>query len=69
MLYFKSCPRCQSGTIEHNSDSWGQYLQCLMCGYQRDFDAGISPARELAEARRQVAAKVAAAVQEEAAVA
>jgi transcription initiation factor TFIIIB Brf1 subunit/transcription initiation factor TFIIB len=33
MLYFKSCPRCKTGTIEFTTDMWGKYLSCLMCGY------------------------------------
>ena len=33
MLYFNSCPRCQTGTIEYTTDMWGKYLSCLMCGY------------------------------------
>jgi hypothetical protein len=53
MLYFKACPRCQTGTIEHASDSWGQYLQCLMCGFQRDFMPGADPVAELTAAHRE----------------
>ncbi len=60
MLYFKACPRCNSGTVEHASDSWGQYLQCLMCGFQRDFDSGVDPVAELATAQRQVRDAIAA---------
>jgi hypothetical protein len=33
MLYFNSCPRCKTGTIEYTTDMWGKYLSCLMCGY------------------------------------
>lgn len=33
MLYFNSCPRCSTGTIEYTTDIWGKYLSCLMCGY------------------------------------
>lgn len=36
MLYFKACPKCLTGTIEHNSDPWTEYLQCLNCGLMRD---------------------------------
>ena len=69
MLYFKSCPKCGTGTIEHNSDSWGQYLQCLMCGYQRDFEPGTSARAELATAHRQRAAVLVTADSEQAAIA
>ncbi len=69
MLYFKSCPRCHTGAIEHNSDSWGQYLLCLMCGYQRDFEPGINPIAEIAQARLDLERKAAGVALEEAAVA
>jgi hypothetical protein len=68
-LYFKSCPRCQTGAIEHNSDSWGQYLLCLMCGYQRDFEAGIEPAAEIAKARLELERRVAGVAAKETAAA
>ena len=42
MLHFKSCPKCVTGTIEHNSDSHGIYAQCLNCGFMRDLADGIS---------------------------
>ncbi len=39
MLYFRSCPRCQTGTVELSSDMHGPYLACLNCGFQRSGDA------------------------------
>lgn len=42
MLHFKSCPKCATGTVEHNSDSHGAYAQCLNCGFMRDLSDGIS---------------------------
>ena len=33
MLYFKSCLRCKDGTVELGSDNFGEYLNCLTCGY------------------------------------
>jgi len=42
MLYFKSCPKCTTGTVEHNFDAHGDYLQCLNCGFMRDVPDGIS---------------------------
>jgi hypothetical protein len=34
MLYFNSCPRCKSGTIQLESDHFGSYLSCLNCGFE-----------------------------------
>ena len=42
MLHFKSCPKCVTGTVEHNRDSHGTYVQCLNCGFMRDLTDGIS---------------------------
>jgi hypothetical protein len=36
MLHFKSCPKCANGTIEHNNDAHGGFLQCINCGFMRD---------------------------------
>ena len=36
MLYFRACPKCRTGTIEHNRDPYTEYLQCLNCGLMRD---------------------------------
>lgn len=35
MLYFNSCPRCKSGTIQLESDFFGSYLSCLNCGFEK----------------------------------
>jgi hypothetical protein len=32
MLYLKSCPRCH-GDIKLEADVYGQYLECLQCGF------------------------------------
>ena len=42
MLYFKSCSKCTTGTVEHNFDPHGNYLQCLNCGFMRDVSEGTS---------------------------
>ncbi|MEE8046410.1 MAG: hypothetical protein V3T49_06185 [Dehalococcoidia bacterium] len=42
MLHFKSCPKCITGTVEHNSDSYGNFLQCLNCGFMRDIADDVS---------------------------
>ncbi len=36
MLYFRSCPRCRTGTIELDSDIYGAFLNCLNCGYTKN---------------------------------
>jgi hypothetical protein len=40
MLYFKSCPKCRTGTVEHSNDLFTQYVQCLNCGLLRDVPEG-----------------------------
>lgn len=47
MLYFKACPKCQTGTIEHNRDPWSEYLQCLNCGLMRDVPEGMNAVQAL----------------------
>ncbi|MDP6666072.1 MAG: hypothetical protein QF357_01590 [Dehalococcoidia bacterium] len=42
MLHFKSCPKCLTGTVEHNFDAHGEYAQCLNCGFMRDVPRGAS---------------------------
>lgn len=44
MLHFKSCPKCVTGTVEHNNDSHGAYAQCLNCGFMRDLSDEVSDA-------------------------
>ena len=52
MLYFRSCPRCDTGVVEYNEDPYGNYLKCLNCGFMRDLPAGADPVAELAELHR-----------------
>jgi hypothetical protein len=40
MIFFKSCNRCQ-GDMHVDSDSYGWFVKCLQCGFQRDMPAGI----------------------------
>ena len=35
MIMFKACPRCQ-GDMHENKDMYGEYRECLMCGYMAD---------------------------------
>jgi len=32
MLYLKACPRCR-GDVKFERDMYGQYLECLQCGF------------------------------------
>ena len=35
MLYFNSCPRCKTGTVQLGSDFFGSFLSCLNCGFEK----------------------------------
>ena len=35
MIYFKACHRCQ-GDMLLERDRYGQYVQCIQCGYETD---------------------------------
>ncbi|MCH8061313.1 MAG: hypothetical protein IH861_02290 [Chloroflexi bacterium] len=37
MLYLKACPRCK-GDVVANRDMYGEYRECLQCGYMVDID-------------------------------
>ena len=37
LIYLKLCPRCQ-GDIHVNRDMYGEYKECLQCGYMEDID-------------------------------
>ena len=39
MLLFRACPRCQ-GDMHVNSDIYGDYKECLMCGLMQDIEKG-----------------------------
>ncbi len=60
MLYFKACPKCQTGTVEHNSDPWSEYLQCLNCGLMRDLPEGKTAVQTLKDLRVQFREQIAA---------
>ena len=44
MLHFKTCPKCITGTVEHNYDTHGAFAQCLNCGFMRDLPDGVGDA-------------------------
>ena len=35
MVYFRECPRCH-GDMDVRDDIYGQYKECLQCGYMQD---------------------------------
>lgn len=35
MMYFKACPRCK-GDLYTNRDVYGEYKECLQCGYMEE---------------------------------
>lgn len=35
MVLFKACPRCH-GDMHTNRDMYGEYKECLQCGYMVD---------------------------------
>ena len=37
MLELKGCPRCQ-GALKTNRDMYGEYKECLQCGYMLDIE-------------------------------
>ena len=37
MLSWQSCPKCK-GKMYIDSDFYGWYVQCLMCGFARDLE-------------------------------
>ena len=42
MLEIKSCPRCL-GDLLTNRDMYGDYKQCLQCGFLRDLEPAVKP--------------------------
>jgi len=58
MLYFKACPRCQ-GDMHINRDMYGEYKECLQCGYMLDMAKANSlfslTATTTAKTRKKVA--------------
>ena len=35
MAFSRSCPRCR-GYMQNNRDIYGEYRECLQCGYMED---------------------------------
>ncbi len=38
MIWFKSCPRCHIGDLILERDVYGEYAECLSCGFVKDLD-------------------------------
>ena len=34
-VYYRACPRCR-GDLQVNKDVYGEYKECLQCGYMLD---------------------------------
>lgn len=38
MILFRSCPSCSTGDLIKTNDTFGEYMECVQCGYVRDVD-------------------------------
>lgn len=36
MVLFKSCPKCETGDLMKSEDMFGEYVECLQCGFVKD---------------------------------
>ena len=52
MLFFKSCPRCR-GDLQENQDIYGEYKECLQCGYMLDIPREDQKRAEIAALERK----------------
>ena len=53
MMYLKACPRCK-GDMHDNRDMYGEYKECLQCGYMVDIEKpnSLFSTRSLEEKKR-----------------
>ena len=49
MVILKACPRCL-GDLNSDRDIYGEYLECVQCGYIQDCDSGQRPSGKHATA-------------------
>ena len=42
MVYLRRCPKC-NGDLAKERDRYGEYVQCLQCGFVRDVAAMAIP--------------------------
>ena len=52
MIQLKACPRC-SGDIKLNRDIYGNYAECLQCGFMRDIVDPVPIVRDATLYNRQ----------------
>ena len=45
MILFKSCPKCTTGDLIKSRDMFGDYVECIQCGFMKDLP---TPARSVA---------------------
>lgn len=66
MIYWKPCPKCQTGTLRLSGDQWGNYLRCINCGLTSDLPNGCTSPEvirsEIARLHRHFAGEEAAKV-------
>ena len=55
MILFKSCPKCTTGDLTKSRDMFGEYLECIQCGFMKDLPA---PERSVAPAPAPVPIEV-----------
>ena len=36
MVLFKSCPKCGTGDLLKSGDMFGEYVECVQCGFVKD---------------------------------
>ncbi len=44
-----SCPHCDQGKMEKDSDTWCEYLTCMTCGYVQYSNTLVSSTPSIAE--------------------
>lgn len=43
MILFRSCPTCSTGDLIKTSDTFGEYMECVQCGYVKDVETAPTP--------------------------
>ena len=55
-IIFKACPRCGTGDVVVDRDMYGWNVQCLQCGYVKDFNSPREAVEFVVQSARKVAA-------------
>lgn len=58
MILFKACPRCR-GDLHVSGDIYGDYRQCIQCGYMADVVRAPAAASARRVAHRRAVSKAA----------